>query len=114
MDTTIPLSYSSCTFETRIHLKIFSTLKHTQKKTPLYNFDDICIWITSMSFFFFFFVIEPTLKNWFLSNWFGLFDQGTKMTYEAHHKYKDKWKAKVYIHFPMKLKYREKGKKKRQ
>ncbi len=51
--------------------------------------------------------IEPTLKNWFLSDWFGPFHQGTKWHMKRIIKTNEK---QVYSHFPIKLNYGGKGK----
>jgi hypothetical protein len=53
------------------------------------------------------FFMEPTLKNWFLSNWFGPFHQGTKWHMNPIIKTNEK---QVYSHFRMKLNYSEIGK----
>jgi hypothetical protein len=107
-----PLNIPHVHFETQTHLKI-SQLWNTQKNNPTHKlmtsaFESqarVLFYLLSTSSFFFIeheflFFIEPTLKNWFSSNCFGPFNQGTKWHMKTIIKTNEK---QVYSHFPMKL-----------
>lgn len=104
MDTTIPFHIP------RVHLKHkyiwkFPDFETHTKKSSLQIYD-ICIWVTSMSSFFYYWThVEELVFVQFV--W--PIRPRNKMTYEAHHiKTNEK---QVYSHFPMKLNSREKGNK---
>jgi hypothetical protein len=65
------------------------TLNHTKKKKSSLQIDDICIWVTSTSSFFFGTHVEELV---FVQLVWPI-PPRNKMTYESHHK--DKWKASV-------------------